>query len=186
MRKDFYFVGIFILVIWLVYIVDAFIPYAINSWGVQPRTVSGLIGIPLMPLLHGGFYHVFSNTISLVILMALLVGSQRQHWPIVVAIVIVNGVLVWLMGRSDSNHVGASGLIFGLIGFLILNGFLAKKPLSIGIALLVGFLFGGTLISGVIPRIGSQVSWEGHLFGVIAGAAVAYFLAQKNKRIAWR
>ena len=183
MRKELYFVGIFILVIWLIYIVDAAIPYALNSWGVHPRTLTGLIGIPLMPFLHGGFSHVFGNTISLAILMFLLAGTRGNHWAIVVAIVLINGGLLWVMGRS-ANHVGASGLVFGLIAFLIAIGFLEKRFVSIGVAILVGFLFGTTLISGVIPSFGSEVSWDGHLFGAIAGAAVAYFMIEKNKRMA--
>ena len=192
MRKDLYFVGIFLLVMWLIWIVNTVIPYQINHWGIQPRSIGGLPGIALMPLLHDGFYHIFSNTVSLSILLFLLVGSQKQHWPIIVAIVLLNGALVWGLARSETsngelmNHVGASGLVFGLIGFLILNGFLQKRLLSIGVAILVGFLFGGTLLSGISPRIGGQISWEGHLFGLIAGCAVAYFMSEKNRFMAWR
>ena len=185
MKRDLYFVGVFLFVIWLIYIVDAIIPYALNDWGVVPRTVTGLVGIPLMPFLHGGFYHVLTNTISLGILLTLLVGLQRNHWPIVAAIGLGNGMLVWVFARPGS-HIGASGLVFGLIGFLIVNGVLRKRPVAIGVAILVGFLFGGTLISGVIPRIGSQVSWEGHLLGALAGAFVAYALAEDRKLMAWR
>ena len=185
MRKEFYFVGIFVLVIWLVYIVDLFIPLALNAWGIEPRTLKGLVGIPLMPFLHGGFYHVFSNTVSLGILMCLLVSAQRNHWPIVGAIVLLNGILVWLLARS-AVHVGASGLVFGLIGFLLLSGFLERRLVSIGVALIVGFLFGGTLISGILPKIGSEVSWEGHLFGAIAGAVVAYAMSENRRFLAWK
>ncbi len=192
MKSELYFAGIFILVMWLVFFVDAFIPAHLNSWGVYPRSFRGLFGIPLMPFLHGGFSHLFSNTVSLGILMFLLVGSQKNHWPIVGAIILINGALVWLLARSVSgegelmNHIGASGLVFGLMGFLILNGFLEKRLVSIGVALLVGFFFGGTMISGIIPKINSQISWEGHLFGVVAGAAVAYFMSEKGKALSWR
>lgn len=192
MKKELYYVGIFILVLWLVMVVDAFIPAALNSWGVYPRSFWGLIGIPLMPFLHGGFFHLCGNTVSLAVLMFLLVSSQKNHWPIVGAIVLINGALVWLLARGQNaegelmNHIGASGLVFGLMGFLILNGFLEKRLVSIGVALLVGFLFGGTMISGIIPKIDSQVSWEGHLFGVVAGAAVAYFMSEKSRVLSWR
>jgi membrane associated rhomboid family serine protease len=180
MRKDFYYVAAFLIAIWLVYVVDAIIPYALNQWGLDPRTVSGLPGIVLMPFLHQGFGHVFGNTLSLAILLVLLLGSRRQHWTIVVAIVVINGVLLWLLGRSG-NHVGASGLVFGLIAYLIVAGILEKKPVSIGIALLVGFFFGGTLISGIIPRVSSEVSWDGHLSGAVAGAATAYLMLKPRR-----
>ena len=192
MKKELYFVGLFILVLWLVLIVDAAIPADLSNWGVYPRSLRGLVGIPLMPFLHGGFYHLLGNSVTLAILMFLLVGLKKNHWAIVAAIVLINGALVWGLARGENaageltNHVGASGLIFGLMGFLILNGFLEKRVVSIGIALLVGFLFGGTMISGIIPRTNSQVSWEGHLFGVVAGAAVAYFLSEKKKLLFWR
>ncbi len=186
MKKELYFVGLFILAIWLIWLVDFVIPAELNGWGVHPRSLTGLVGIPLMPFLHEGFFHIFGNTISLGILMFLLVGLQRQHWAIMAAIVLLDGAMVWLIGGSGTNHVGASGLVFGLIGFLILNGFLEKRVVSIGVALLVGFLFGGTLVSGIIPKIGGQISWEAHLFGVVAGAGVAYFLSEKNKFMAWR
>ncbi|MGB7347502.1 MAG: rhomboid family intramembrane serine protease [Pirellulaceae bacterium] len=185
MRNQLYFVAAFVLAIWLVYIVDLPIPYDLTQWGIHPRRLAGLPGVALMPLLHGSFYHLISNSIPLAILMVLLVGSQRQPWPIVTAIVLLNGVLVWLMARSDTNHIGASGLVFGLIGFLILNGFLEKKFTSIIVALVVGFFFGSTLISGMIPKIGGEVSWEAHFFGAVAGAVVAYAWSQKGKRLAW-
>ncbi len=186
MRNQIYFVAAFVLSIWLCFLVDLPIPYDLATWGIHPRSLGGVPGIALMPFLHGSFYHLISNSIPLVILMVLLVGSQKNPWPIVAGIVGVNGVLVWLMARSSTVHIGASGLVFGLIGFLILNGFLEKKFVSIVVALLVGFFFGSTLVSGMIPKIGGEVSWEAHFFGAIAGAAAAYFVNQKSKLLAWR
>jgi len=185
MRNQFYFVAAFVLSVWLFYVVDLPIPYDLSQWGIHPRSLGGLPGIALMPFLHGSFYHLISNSIPLTILLLLLVGSQRTPWPLVAGIVLLNGVLVWLMARSGTNHIGASGLVFGLIGFLILNGFLEKKFVSIVVALVVGFFFGSTLISGMIPKIGGEVSWEAHFFGAVAGAVVAYGWSQTNKRLAW-
>ena len=180
MRQESYYVAAFLVAIWLVYIVDAIIPYALNQWGLDPRTLSGLPGIALMPFLHQGLGHVLGNTLSLAILLVLLLGSRRNHWAIIVAIILGNGVLLWLFGRSG-NHVGASGLVFGLIAYLIVAGILEKKPVSIGIALLVGFFFGGTLITGIIPRVSSEVSWDGHLSGAMAGAGVAYLMFKPRR-----
>ena len=185
MQNRLYHVVVFLLVIWLVFIVDAIIPAKLNDWGVYPWRPVGLIGIPLMPFLHAGLAHIFGNSISLAILLGLLVASQQSPWKVVAAIVVLNGLLLWAFGRSG-NHIGASGLVFGLISFLILSGILDKNLVSIIVALVVGFLFGTTLIFGVIPRIGSEVSWDGHLFGAIGGGLVAYFASENKKLLAWK
>ncbi len=178
MRKDFYYVGAFLVAIWLVYIVDTIIPYTLTDWGIHPRRLNGLPGIALMPLLHGSLFHIFSNTISLAILLFLLVGSRDRPWPIIASIILLGGCLLWLVGR-DANHIGASGLVFGLIAQMIASGIFERKLIPILIALLVGFLFGGTLLWGIIPRMGGEVSWDGHLCGAIGGVAVAYQLKRR-------
>ncbi len=186
MRNQLYFVAAFVVAIGLFYLVDLPIPYDVSQWGIRPRQIDGLPGIALMPFLHGSFYHLISNLIPLVILMVLLVGSQRNPWPIVALVIGFNGILVWLMARSGTNHIGASGLVFGLIGFLIMNGFLEKKFASIAVALFVGFFFGSTLISGMIPKMGGEVSWEAHFFGAVAGALVAYAWSKRNGPLPWK
>jgi membrane associated rhomboid family serine protease len=140
----------------------------------------GLIGIPAAPFLHADLHHIVSNTVPLFILLALLAGSKARSWEIVADVVILGGVLLWLFGRH-ATHIGASGLIFGLIAFLILSGFLERRLVPLAVAVLVGFVYGGTLISGVLPRLGSHVSWDGHLCGAIAGGIVAYALTRESK-----
>ena len=105
----------------------------------------------------------------------LLAGSRARSWEVVVAVSVLGGLLLWVFGRS-ANHVGASGLISGLTMFLIVSGFREGRIVPLLIALLVGFLYGGSLVMGVIPRFGSNVSWDGHLCGAIAGAIVAVAL----------
>ncbi len=107
-------------------------------------------------------------------------GSRANNWAIVLGVVLINGSLLWLFGRNVI-HVGASGLIFGLIAFLIVSGMIEKRLVPLAISLLVGLLYGGTLLTGVIPRWGSDVSWDGHLCGVIAGVLVAYALTRYTK-----
>jgi len=102
-------------------------------------------------------------------------------------IVILSGLLLWLLGRpwlpgQQTTHVGASGLIYGLIAFLIVAGLLERRVVPLVIAIFVGFLFGGTLLSGVLPKVGSHVSWEGHLFGAIAGAVVARQMVKRQAK----
>lgn len=173
MRNELYGIGVFVLALWLVFLVDWMIPAELVSWGLIPRRLNGLAGIPLMPFLHASLGHVLSNTMPLIVLMGLLVGSRNSSWRIVIAVVLLNGAILWVFGRN-AIHVGASGLVFGLIAFLIVSGIIEKRPIPLAISVLVGLLFGGTLISGVIPRAGSHVSWDGHLAGAVAGSIVAY------------
>lgn len=173
MRKEFYWIGIVLLIMWLLRIVDATIPYTLTDYGLQPRRLIGLIGIITMPFLHDGFAHLFSNTASLGILLALLVGSQKSPWVLASLTSVLGASLLWVVGRN-ANHIGASGLVFGLIGLLIVSGFLRRRPVPVGVAILVGVLFGGTLLWGIIPGA-DAVSWDGHMCGLVAGGAVAYF-----------
>lgn len=178
MRNELYWVGVFLLILWLVFIVDVMIPYHLTDWGLQPRTASGIPGVLLMPFLHGNVGHIFSNTVSLAILLTLLSGSRSKPWLCVGLIILLSGVLLWLIGRNQI-HVGASGVAFGVIGLLIVSGFLEKRPVAIGVAVLVGLLFGGTVLSGLIPDFGGNVSWDGHFCGLVAGVATAC-LSAKN------
>ena len=173
-KEEFQGIVVFIAVLWGVWLVDLILPITLTDWGVHPRTLSGLIGIPLMPFLHAGFGHLLSNTIPLAILLALLAGSRSSSWQVVIEIALLGGALLWCFGRSSATHVGASGLIYGLIAFLIVAGFREKRLVPLGIAILVGFLYGTTLIFGVLPSFQQHISWDGHLFGAIAGAIVAY------------
>ena len=173
-REEFRGVVIFIGVLWAVWLIDLVVPIDLNAWGVRPRSLGGLVGIPLMPFLHAGFGHLLSNTIPLAILLTLLAGSRASSWQVVVELILSGGALLWLFGRSSSVHVGASGLIYGLIAFLIVSGLLEKRLVPLGIAILVGFLYGTTLVFGVLPSFDQRISWDGHLFGAIAGAAIAY------------
>ena len=178
MAKQSYPVFTFLLAMWLVYLVDLAIPVDLTQFGLVPRTLRGLMGIFTAPFLHGGFFHLLGNTIPLAMLMSLTIASRHRAWMIIVAIILISGCLLWIIGRN-ANHVGASGLVFGLSVFLITVGIRERKFASLGIALLVFFFFGGTLIWGVIPSFGSQVSWDGHLCGAIAGLAAGIFTTER-------
>lgn len=177
----------FVGVIWAVYFLDFVVPGKFTDWGIVPRTAWGLVGIPLAPFLHGGLWHLVGNTIPLIVLLILTAGSRTRTWPTVAEITLAGGALLWLFGRNGTetlrvSHVGASGLIYGLIAFLSVAGFREKRPVPLIVAILVGFLYGGTLLYGVLPN--SQYSWDGHLFGAIAGAALAYFTLGPNSESA--
>ena len=171
-----------IAVLWIVHAVDWLIPIDFNTYGLVPRTASGLIGIVTMPFLHGSWGHLIGNTIPLALLVFILCGSRDNVWEVIGSIVVLGGLLLWCFGRP-AVHVGASGLVYGLIGFLIASGFVERKIVPIFVALLVGFFFGSSLFFGILPTAGAGVSWDGHLFGTIGGCVTAYLFAKRSDAI---
>jgi membrane associated rhomboid family serine protease len=169
----------FVGFIWCVFLIGQILPIQIESFGVTPRTLRGLVGIAAAPFLHANLGHLISNTIPLTVLLVLLAGSQARSWSVVFWIVLLSGALLWLLGRP-ATHIGASSLIYGLIAYLLVSGIRERRIVPMIISLAVGFLYGGTLVSGVLPRLNSQISWEGHLFGAIAGGVVAYFMTMNR------
>jgi membrane associated rhomboid family serine protease len=135
-----------------------------------------------MPFLHANLHHIVSNTVPLLVLLALLAGSKARSWMIVVYVTLLGGLLLWLFGRT-ADHIGASGLIFGLVAFLIVSGLLERRPVPLLVSAIVGFLYGGTLFWNVLPQAGSHVSWDGHLCGAIAGGIVAYVLTRPSQPV---
>ena len=179
-KHEFRGILVFVAILWGVLFLNWMIPIEFNNWGLTPRTLFGLVGIATAPFLHGGFSHLLSNTIPLVVLLALMAGSRSRTWATVGEIIVAGGALLWIFGRNGTEtqpitHVGASGLVYGLIAFLIVAGFREKRLVPMLIAILVGFLFGGTLISGVLPQFSSNMSWDGHLCGALAGGGLAFF-----------
>ena len=180
-KDELYGVCIFVAVIWGVFLVDYILLRRFNAldlrgWGLVPRTFWGLSGILTMPLLHQNFNHIISNTVSLFVLLSLLAGSRAKSWLIVTLVTILSGALLWLIGPS-SRHIGASGLVFGLISFLIAAGVFERRLIPLGISIVVGLLYLPTLVWGILPFTTEKgVSWQGHLCGAIAGVAVAYWL----------
>jgi membrane associated rhomboid family serine protease len=177
-REELHGVLLFVGTIWGVFLLSLAVP-ALDSYGIIPRTLVGLIGIPAMPFLHANLHHILSNTVPLLVLLMLLAGSKARSWEIVIEVVVLGGVLLWLFGRP-AIHIGASGLVCGLIVFLIASGILEKRAVPLMIALLVGFLYGGSLVSGIMPWVGPHVSWDGHLCGAFAGGTVAYALTREK------
>jgi membrane associated rhomboid family serine protease len=177
-RQEIHGVVLFVGAIWVVYLVSLVFP-ALDHYGVVPRTLIGLTGIPAMPFLHANLHHLLSNSVPLFVLLILLAGSRAESWRVVALIVFLGGLLLWIFGR-EAVHIGASGLISGLAAFLILSGLLEQRLIPLLIALLVGFFYGGSLLLGIVPQPGSQVSWDGHLCGVIAGGIVAAALTRRS------
>ncbi len=177
-KRDLTGIAVFVAVIWAIFIVDRFLP--LEQLGLVPRSLKGLIGIVTIVFLHADLGHIMANTVPLVVTLCLLAGSRANSIDIVVYISVIAGVLLWLFGR-DALHIGASVLVFGLIGFLVCAGFFEKRLLSALIAIGVAITYGSTLFFGVLP-IQRGVSWEGHLFGAIAGGLIAYYIAGDLER----
>lgn len=164
-----------VALLWAVQIANWITGYGFNpAFGLIPRHVNGLDGVIAMPLLHGSFAHLMANTPPLLVMGGLLVATATRALLAVNAVVIgLSGGLVWLFG-SSAIHIGASGLIFGWFGFLVTRGLVDRSPVTLGAALLVGFLY-GSIFWGVLPGQ-PGVSWEAHLFGAIAGAVAAFMV----------
>lgn len=159
----------FIAILWIVHIVSYFID--INRYGIVPRVVAGLPGIIFAPFLHNSFPHLAANSVSLFILgLFMITLENRRTFAVAVSLVIIGGIGTWFIGRS-SIHIGASGLIFGMFGYILAIGFFRRDFKSIIISIAVFLLYSGMLF-GVIP-VNTAVSWESHLCGFFAGILMA-------------
>jgi len=172
--------GGFVALIWAIEIIDLFLGGALNAYGIWPHHLIGLRGILFAPFLHGSLAHLIANTIPFLILGWFVMLQETRDFFVVSGItMLVSGVGTWLVGSPNSVHIGASGIIFGYLGFLLLRGYFEGNFPSILLSLVVGFLYGGT-IWGVLP-LQPGISWEGHLFGFIGGVIAARFLARQKK-----
>ena len=156
---------------------------SLDEYGIRPREPIGLIGVLTWPFLHGGLAHLLSNTIALSMFgILVLMWGRREFWSVALVSTIVGGLGVWLVGASGSVHVGASGVCFGLFGYLLARGFYERKFGSVLLSLAIAILFGGTL-AGAVPGMAMPgISWEGHLFGLLGGVLVARRLERARAR----
>jgi len=165
---------------WLIEVLDSLaFDGRLDQQGIEPRTLGGLDGILWAPLLHGGFGHLLANTFPFLVLGAFVALEGIRRWLVVTAfIVVLGGLATWLFARP-AVHVGASGLVFGYAGFLLVAGFVERSLKGIIVAVIVGVLFGGMVLQGIAP-VSDYVSWESHLFGLGAGVLAAFALADPN------
>ncbi len=142
-------------------------------FGIRPRQLVGLLGVAFSPLFHRSLGHLLANTIPFLVLgwLVLLQGKlqgQGDFYAVTVTILLIGGLGTWLFGR-DAIHLGASGLIFGYIGFLLTSGYAEATLLTIGFALVVFLLYGNQLWAMLPSSSETTISWEGHLFGFAGG-----------------
>lgn len=170
-------VAVMAAVMWAVEIVDV-VAGDLDSAGIRPRDPEGLVGIVAAPFLHGGFGHLFGNTIPFVVLGAVIALSGLMRVVSVTAIVaLVGGLGVWLVAPATTLHIGASGIVFGFITYLIARGLWSRRALHLVVGFVVLFVYGGTLLFGFVPTPG--VSWQGHAFGALGGVLAAWLLDRR-------
>ena len=169
-------------IMWAVEMVDLLPFVHLDRFGIRPRSVAGLAGIVCSPFLHDGFSHLIANSFPFVFLGgAVLLGGRRVFWSVTILVTLVGGLAVWLFAGRFTNHIGASGVIFGYLGFLLARGYFEKSaPWMLG-ACVVLFAYGG-LLFGVLPGH-AGVSWQGHLFGFLAGIGAARVLFPGGKKL---
>jgi membrane associated rhomboid family serine protease len=175
-----------VALIWLVKALEFFLGHPLTAFGILPRSFPHLTGIVTAPLVHGDWGHLWSNTAPLFVSVAAIFYLYREFaWRSVLWIWALTGLWVWL-GAVSAFHIGASGLVYGFVSFLFFSGILRWETRSVAISILVAFLYGG-MVWGIFPTQ-EKVSWESHLFGAIAGVAIAFVYRKKGiqrKRYRW-
>lgn len=177
----------FVVVLWLVHLMNWGMDLDPVPFGVRPREWLGLIGIVTAPLVHGDFAHLVANSAPLLVLGAVMLFLYpHSSLRVLPAIFLGPGVLVWLFGR-DSAHIGASGLVYGLVFYVFVAGLLRRDRRAIAASLMVALMY-GTLAWGVLP-IRPGMSWETHLAAAVIGALLALALRRLDipprKRYEW-
>jgi membrane associated rhomboid family serine protease len=157
---------------WAVFVFTTLTGGALLSLGVIPRTAIGLRGILFAPFLHGSLAHIIANSIPFFMLGWLVMLRDPKHFlPVTLFAMIGSGLCAWLFGASGSVHIGASGVIFGYLGFLILSAWYVRSVTSVLLSLLV-LVFWGGMIVGVVPG-DAGISWQAHLGGFLGGVLAA-------------
>ena len=176
LRTQLIILGGFIVFIWLLETIDWVLGGSLDQFGIVPRQSNGLWGIGAAPLLHVGFAHVAANTIPFLILgWFVLLRGVKTFMLVTLIVVVISGFGTWLIAPSASIHLGASGLVFGYFGYLLLRGYFERSWEAIVWSVVVALLYGGMMV-GLFPG-NAGISWQMHLFGFIGGGLAAYLLA---------
>ncbi len=179
----------FVALLYVVELIDQLTRHSLDVNGIRPLEADGLWGVIFAPVLHESWQHLMANTVPLLILgfLMTLAGLSRFVWATAI-VWILGGFGTWLIGNVGSScgptdHIGASGLIFGWLAFLLVFGILVRRMRDIVIGLIVMFAYGGVLL-GAMPVLGrcGGVSWQGHLCGAIAGVVAAYMLSAPERK----
>jgi membrane associated rhomboid family serine protease len=172
-------------VMWVVEVIDQVSGGDLEQYGIRPHDApDGIVGIASAPFLHAGWGHLIGNTVPFLVLggMIALSGVARVAATTVI-VALVGGLGVWLFAPSGTDHIGASGIVFGYAAYLIARGLFSRSLVHLGVGVFVIALYGSTLLFGLAPRDG--ISWQGHLFGAVGGVLAAWLLdARRSGRAA--
>jgi len=180
----FFFPAIFVLVLWLIWLVERGFDMNWHQLGIIPRTLEGLRGILFSPFIHKDISHLYSNSVPLIVLGWCLFYFYKDLGYLVFPFLwILSGIFTWLIGR-DSYHIGASGLIYALSLFLFFSGILRKYVPLMAVSLIVAFLYGSTVWSmfPITQVIDPDISWEAHLSGAISGIICALIFRNQGPK----
>lgn len=170
----------FLALLYVVEAVDVASGMRLDNAGIRPRDVDGLSGVAFAPVLHDGWDHLFANTGPLLVLgFVLLLSGVGRALAVTAVIWIVGGLGTWLTGASGSIHIGASILVFGWLAYLIVRGVFTRDIGQMALGFVVLVVYGG-LLWGVLPTE-ERVSWQGHLFGALAGVLAAWMFASRRR-----
>ncbi len=167
--------------LWLIFLVDWMTPMDLRVFGLRPRNPDALTGIVLSPFLHGNLRHIMGNSGALFVLLLLSLSLSRRLTLIALLVILfVGGGLVWVFASPNTIHIGASGVIFGLLGFLLFLGVFQRRWTSLMLSIGVGLVYGGMLFS--LFRFQRGVSFSGHLFGFLSGVLAAWLLRKGERK----
>lgn len=172
-------IAVFVAIFWILEFINQFVfGDRLDAFGIIPRNIIGLRGIIFAPFLHANFSHLIANTVPFIVLSwFVMLQHTRDFFIVTITTMLVGGLGVWLIAPPNSVTIGASILIFGYLGFMLLRGYFQKNLPSILLSLIVVFLYGG-MLWGVLPS-NPHISWQGHLFGFLGGVLAAKIIAEK-------
>lgn len=157
---------------WAVFVANSLLGGSLLSLGVIPRTTIGLRGILFAPFLHGSLSHIVANSIPFLVLGWMVMLRDERHFiPVTLAGMVGSGLMAWLLGAPGSVHIGASGVIFGYLGFLMLTGWYTRSFASILLSVVVTLAW-GSLVLGMMPGV-PGISWQAHIGGFLGGVFAA-------------
>jgi membrane associated rhomboid family serine protease len=163
---------------------DAVLPGDLDRFGIESRDPDGLTGVAASPFLHADFAHLMANTVPFLVLGSIVaLRNPQRFWLITATITVVGGLGVWLLGPANAITIGASGVVFGFLTYLIAAGVLTRHWLDVVIALGVLFVYGGILIGALPFGVTGGVSWLAHLTGALAGVLAAFLFARQSRSV---
>jgi membrane associated rhomboid family serine protease len=166
---------VWVLLLWVIFILDQHFALGLMYYGIYPQKAHGLWGILFAPFIHGDWAHLISNSSPILFLGILMAAFYRRvALTAIVIITLSTGILVWIFGR-ESYHIGASGVVYGLVSFIFWTGIFKKHPKTIVLSLIIIIMYSG-LSEGFFPSEVVRISWESHLFGAFSGLWVAFVL----------